>query len=64
LVLEAETTFLAHMAIIQAHFGYQKALGKHGRFARPLLNLILIDKQFFFKVDIAKQLSSRYAPSS
>jgi hypothetical protein len=40
--LEAETTFMGHMAIIQAHFGYRKALGKHGRFVEPLLDPILV----------------------
>jgi hypothetical protein len=28
------------MVIIQTHFGYWKALGKHGRFVGPLLDLI------------------------
>jgi hypothetical protein len=48
LVLEAKTTIPSHMAIIQAHFGYRKALGKHGRFVGPLLDPILLDKQSFF----------------
>jgi hypothetical protein len=36
------------MAIIQTHLGYRKALGKHGGFAGPLLDPILLDKQSFF----------------
>jgi hypothetical protein len=36
------------MAIIQAHFGYQKALGKDGGFVGPLLDPILLDKKFSF----------------
>jgi len=48
LVLEAETKILGHMAINQAHFGYRKALGKHGGFMGPLLDPILFYKQSSF----------------
>jgi hypothetical protein len=34
-LVEVETTFLRHLAIIQAHFGHQKAMGTSSAFFGP-----------------------------
>jgi hypothetical protein len=48
LVLEVDTTFPRHMALLQTHYGHLKNLGTFGMFVGLLLNLQILDQQFSF----------------